>query len=153
MAALPSPAAVLGPLLPGHPIARRWTFTRKRWTPLSYIFRVGSDIYITSVQAEREGRGYFRDLISEIEAYGLAVVVPNPLETMRQILEHYGFEPKDERPQDSTLSRREWLNVHTITIEPKLARMVDEVLAKEGIAMTREDCVDVWRRPKRRSST
>jgi hypothetical protein len=153
MAAFPSPAAVLGPLLPGHPMARRWTFTRKRWTPLSFLFRVGSDVYLTSVQAEREGRGYLRDLIAGIEADGLHVVVPNPLDDMEAILEHYGFESEEERCEDSVLSRRDWLRVHTVSPNPKLVNAIDEILAREGIAISREERVDVWRRPERRSST
>lgn len=81
----------IGPLPPGHRMARKWTFTSKRWQQGSYLFRKGDAVYLSFVNASHRGRGYLRDLIAGIEHAGLRVVVPNPLDHMRQILEHYGF--------------------------------------------------------------
>jgi hypothetical protein len=88
-----SQCATLGPIQPGHRMARKWTFTAKRWTPLSYLFRQGDAVYLSAVQATHDGRGYLRDLIRGIEGAGLRVKVPCPLGHMEQILQHYGFVP------------------------------------------------------------
>ena len=88
---------VLGPLWPGHRMARKWTFTAKRWTSFSYLFRDGDAVVLSAVQATHEGRGYLRDLIAGIEHAGLRVKVPCPLPHMEEIfLRHYGFVPHEE---------------------------------------------------------
>jgi hypothetical protein len=91
-----SRCAMLGPIEPGHRMARKWTFTAKRWTPLSYLFRHGDAVYLSAVQATRPGAGYLRDLIRGIEGARLRVKVPCPLGHMQAILEHYGFVPHPE---------------------------------------------------------
>jgi hypothetical protein len=87
---------MLGPIQPGHRMARKWTFTFKRWTPLSYLFRHGDAVYLSAVRARRQGAGYLRDLIRGIEGAGLRVKVPCPLPHMEEILKHYGFTPHEE---------------------------------------------------------
>jgi len=87
----------IGPLAPGHRMARKWTFTAKRWEPISFLFRLGDEVVVSSVHATREGRGYFRELLAGIERASLRVVVPSPLAHMTDILVHYGFVPRDER--------------------------------------------------------
>jgi hypothetical protein len=86
----------VGPLFPGHPMARKWTFTRKRWEAGSYLFLDGTRVLLSSVIATKEGQGYFRDLIVAIEATGRKVAIPCPLNRMQHILRHYGFEPHTE---------------------------------------------------------
>lgn len=90
----------IGPLEPGHRMARKWTFTAKRWREGSYLWRHGNEVLLSFVWATHEGRGYLRDLIAGIEAAKLRVVVPNPLGHMTAILEHYGFVMRME-PHDS----------------------------------------------------
>jgi hypothetical protein len=97
--------SVLGPLEPGHVMAKKWTFTAKRWEPISFLFRVVAlegcgEVIVSSVYATHEGRGYFRDLITGIERTGLRVVVPSPLAHMTDILVHYGFEFTEEHGVD-----------------------------------------------------
>ncbi len=88
--------AKIGPLTPGHRIARRWTFTAKRWTALSYLWVDGDRVVLSAVEATKRGRGYLRDLIAGIEADGRRVAVPCPLAQMESILSHYGFVPHTE---------------------------------------------------------
>ena len=90
----------IGPLAPGHRMARKWSFTAKRWEPTSFLFRVGDEVVLSSVQATREKRGYLRDLIAGIDRAGLRVTVPCPLTHMTEILTHYGFEPTEEHGVD-----------------------------------------------------
>lgn len=86
----------IGPLSPGHSMARKWTFTRKRWEANSYLFVDGTRVMLSAVKATKEGHGYLRDLIAGIEASGRRVAIPCPLGHMEQILRHYGFEPHEE---------------------------------------------------------
>jgi len=98
--AMASGRTLIGPMAPGHRMAKKWTFTAKRWEPISFLFRIGDEIVVSSVQATHEGRGYLRDLFAGIERAGLRVVVPSPLAHMTEILVHYGFECTEEYSVD-----------------------------------------------------
>lgn len=94
---------LIGPMMPGHRMAKKWTFTTKRWEPISFLFRLGDEVIMSSVQATREGRGYLRELIAGIERVGLRVVVPTPLAHMTDILIHYGFTPEHSEERGGTV--------------------------------------------------
>lgn len=78
---------------PGSLNGIRYGFTRKRWSPDSFLAQRGGEVFIALVAAHHRGRGYFRDLVAKIEQTGRTVVVIAPLEELSAILLRWGFVP------------------------------------------------------------
>lgn len=64
----------------------------KDWGPRDVVALDGDEVRIVAITANRRGTGAFRRLILGIEAAGLKPVVICPFETMRGILERWGWE-------------------------------------------------------------
>lgn len=63
----------------------------KDWGPRDVVALDGDEVRIVAIAATRPGRGAFRRLLIGIEEAGLKPVVICPFETMRGILERWGW--------------------------------------------------------------
>ena len=84
-----------GMILLDTPFAKSIDFISCRFSD-GYLWKKGNKITVSLIVAKETGKGYFRELIKNIEKAGFVVSVPNPLGHMQQILEHYGFVPHYE---------------------------------------------------------
>jgi len=67
------------------------TFNDKRWLISSFLARRDKTVFVALIAAKKPRRGYFRDLVTEIEAAGYDVAVLTPLREMAEIITAWGF--------------------------------------------------------------
>jgi hypothetical protein len=90
-----SSASSDGLIEPDSPLALEFGFSSDRWA--GYLWRDGDCILLSLVIARQPGRGSLSRLIRAVEARGYRVAIPTPLWRMRAILEHWGWQPREER--------------------------------------------------------
>lgn len=66
-------------------------FTSDKFSPDSYLWRVGERITISFIISKHEGKGNLSALFNNIESIGLRIAVPTPFARMQAILEKKGF--------------------------------------------------------------
>lgn len=74
----------------GHPLATDLGFTADRFS--GYLWLMGSDLYVSLVDARVRGQGHFRAFVEAALAKGLTVKIPTPLGRMEHIVRRWGFE-------------------------------------------------------------
>jgi hypothetical protein len=71
--------------------AKKIGFISKRFISCSHLWGEGNRIIIQTIECTDRRRGYLRDLFRAIWDLGAEIAVRTPLNTMEQILLHYGF--------------------------------------------------------------
>jgi hypothetical protein len=82
-----------GIILLNTPAADSLGFTSALFAGDSYLWKVGSDMYISLIQSKQPGTGAFRALAQTLEAQGFTIKVPTPLRRMQEILVKQGYSP------------------------------------------------------------
>lgn len=67
-------------------------FISERFYGMSYLWKKGDLIIISSIASVLKGKGFFKKLIQDINAKGYRVCVPTPLSQMEAIMNHWGWE-------------------------------------------------------------
>ena len=76
-------------------------FRSDKFSHDSYLWRIGNDVYISFIESLHPGKGYFRDLLTNIQRAGFTPCIPTPFARMRQILSRLGFVSTHEPDADS----------------------------------------------------
>jgi hypothetical protein len=71
--------------------AKRIGFVSSRFLSCSYLWGEGNCIIIKTIECSDRRRGYLRELFKAIWALDAEIAVRTPLNTMKEILVHYGF--------------------------------------------------------------
>jgi hypothetical protein len=74
----------------GDPLAEELGFTADRFD--GYLWLVGTELYVSLVDAKVQGQGHFRAFVEKALAKGLTVKIPTPLGRMEVIVRRWGFE-------------------------------------------------------------
>jgi hypothetical protein len=82
-----------GMLSPGEAPAP-WGFTPDRFSKDSYLWKDGSRIIISFIEAKQKGKGHFSPLVKAVRADGFSVDVPTPLREMKAILKRWDWKPR-----------------------------------------------------------
>ena len=70
---------------------RRLGFTSDRFLSLSYLWKDKNRIIISAIESRIENKGYFSELIKNIETEGYTIAIPTPLGIMNEIVRKRGF--------------------------------------------------------------
>ena len=77
--------------------AKEIGFTSDRFMAgISYLWKSGNRIIISAIESKQEGKGYFRNLLENIEKRGYEIAVPTPFARMKDICLRNGFEERIE---------------------------------------------------------
>lgn len=90
-----------GPILVDSPEGIELGLAADAWSPSSYLFKRGGEVYLSVLLAATPRSGALTRLVARVEELGFTVAIPTPLSTMESILKRWGWTP-----------RREWSEGH-----------------------------------------
>jgi hypothetical protein len=65
---------------------KQFGLTSDKFMPITYLWKTGDKIYISMIECQEKGKGYFSNLLKEIWKQGYKVAVPTPMSQMQEIL-------------------------------------------------------------------
>ena len=90
---------------------KEFGFTSDKFVPgISYLWKTGNRIIISSIESTQESKGYFTELVNNIIGKSYQVAVPTPLKKMDYIMRKWGWKQTFEYDKQMEAEVEIWIN-------------------------------------------